>query len=222
MAPLDLDNLEAAQQLSSKYEIKHVPINFLTMMLVDGKQLFMFTSPPVDDWTSEALFPMGDTYYTNDPKSIEKVSEMLNDAWKRGMEIAQITAQPGMKLPTVEVENAEIVPNLISAMLKNNVNSVLVTENHQPIGVITDRELLREIGENKKNLGETLTRDIKYTPLITLDAGESVSNALKTMRKKGATRIAVVKNGQLVGMLTEELGEATQKNLTPKPRAVKK
>jgi sugar-specific transcriptional regulator TrmB/CBS domain-containing protein len=222
MAPLDLDNLEAAQQLSSKYEIKHVPINFLTMMLVDSKQLFMFKSPPVDDWTSEALFYMGDTYYTNDPKSIEKVSEMLNDAWKRGMEIAQITAQPGMKLPTVEVENAEIVPNLISAMLKNNVNSVLVTENHQPIGVITDRELLREIGENKKNLGETLTRDIKYTPLITLDAGESVSNALKTMRKKGATRIAVVKNGQLVGMLTEELGEATQKNLTPKPRAVKK
>jgi sugar-specific transcriptional regulator TrmB/CBS domain-containing protein len=222
MAPLDLDNLEAAQKLSSKYEIKHVPINFLTMMLVDGKQLFMFKSPPVNDWTSEALFYMGDTYYTNDPKSIEKVSEMLNDAWKRGMEVSQITAQPGMRLPTVEVENAETVPSLITAMLKNNVNSILITENHKPIGVITDREVLREVGENKKNPAETLTKDIKYTPLITLDAGESVSNALKTMREKGATRIAVVKNGQLVGMLTEELAETPQKKIAPKPRTLKK
>jgi CBS domain-containing protein len=31
-----------------------------------------------------------------------------------------------------------------------------------------------------------------------------VTNALKMMREKGVARIAVVKNGQLVGMLTEK------------------
>ena len=222
MAPLDLDNLEAAQKLSTKFEIKHVPINFLTMMLIDGKHLFMFKSPPVNDWTSEALFYMEDTFYTNDPKSIEKVSEMLNDAWKRGMEISQITAQPGMKLPTIEVTNAETVFKLADLMLKNNVDSVLITDNRKPIGIITDRELLKEITENQKDPVKTLTKDLDYTPLITLDEGESVTNALKTMREKGSSRIAVVKNGQLVGMLTEDLSGVKEKDVAVKPRVSKK
>ena len=218
MAPLDLDNLDAAKKLSSKYEIKDVPINFLTMMLVDDKQLFMFKSPPVNEWTSETVFYTGDTYYTNDPKSIEKVSEMLTDAWKRGIEISQIIEQPGMKLPTVEVENAENVSKLVEAMIKNNVNSVLIKKNHKPAGVITDRELLKQIGEKKKNPANVLIKDLAYTPLVTLDADEAVTNALKAMREKGARRIAVVKNGQLVGMLTEELNKEVQKNTALKPR----
>ena len=191
------------------------------MLLVDGKNLFMFKSPPVNDWTSEALFYMGDTFYTNDPKSIEKVSEMLTDAWKRGMEISQITAQPGMKLPTVEVANVENVSSLVDLMLKNNVDSVLITENRKPIGLITDRELLREIVENQKDPAKTFTKDLDYTPLITLDEGESVTSALKTMREKGTSRIAVVKNGQLVGMLTEDLS-ASARDVAVKTRVSKK
>ena len=38
-----------------------------------------------------------------------------------------------------------------------------------------------------------------------LDSGESISYALEMMRQKGMKRVAMVKNGQLVGMLTEDL-----------------
>ncbi len=204
MAPLDLDNLDMAKELSQKYEIRHVPINFLTMMLVDGKNLFMFKSPPVTDPAGEGIFYMGDTYYTNDPKSIERVGEMLTDAWKRGTEIAQITAEPGMKLPQVEIANLENVASLAEAMLKNNASSVIITEKRKPIGLITDRELLKEIVESYRDPAKTLVRDISYTPVIILGEGESVTDALKTMRIKKTNRVAVVKNGQLVGMLTED------------------
>jgi CBS domain-containing protein len=190
-------------------------------MLVDNRHLFMFKSPPVNDWTSEALFYMGDTFYTNDSKSIERVGEMLNDAWKRGMDISQISSQPGMRLPTVEVSNAENVSKLVEAMLKSNVNSVLITENRKPIGIISDRELLREIVENQKDPEKTLTKDLPYTPLITLDEGETVTSALKATRGKGSTRIAVVKNGQLVGMLTEDVG-SEKKGVTMKTPFAKK
>jgi len=221
MAPLDLDNLEAAKKLSGTYEIKHVPINFLTMMLIDNKYLFMFKSPPLNDWTSDAVFYMGDTFYTNDSKSIERVSEMLNDAWKRGMEISQLTSQPGMKLPTVEVSSGETVSKLVEAMLRNNVESVLITENYKPIGVISDRELLREIVDKQKDPEKTLARDLEYTPLITLEESQLMADALKAMHEKGATRIAVVKNGQLVSMLTEDL-DAAKKGITMKTCARRK
>jgi len=205
MASIDLDNLEAAEKLSRSYEIKHVPINYLTMMIIDNKTLFMFKSPSVNGWTSEFPFYMGDTFYTDDSKTIERASEMLNDIWKRGVEISEISSQAGMKLPTIEVLSAETASDLVNKMLQNNVNSVLITENHKPIGVIADRDLLKEMIENQTDPRKTLIKDLKYTPLVALDSGESITDALKTMREKGLKRIAVIKNGQLVGMLTQDL-----------------
>jgi predicted transcriptional regulator len=208
MAPLDLDNLEAAKKLSATYEVKHVPINFLTMMIIDDKHLFMFKSPPLNDWTSEAVFYMGDTFYTNDPRSIERVGEMLSDAWKRGMEISQITSQAGMRLPKVEASSADSVSKTVEAMLQSNVSSILITENGSPVGVVSDREILKEIVEKHLDPRKTLTRDLKYTPLVTLDTAGSITDALKIMREKGTSRVAVLKNNQLVGMLTREMAEA--------------
>ena len=205
MASIDSDNIEIAQKLSTRYEIKHVPISYLTMMVVDNKHLFMFKTSPLEAWANESIFYLTDTFYSNDPSSTERVTEMLNDTWKRGVEISEISSQAGMKLPAVEVSNEETVSNLVDTMLQNGVNSVLITENQKPVGVINDRDLLKEIVENQKDPKKTLARDLKYTPLIMLDSGESISYALEMMREKGMKRIAMVKNGQLVGMLTEDL-----------------
>ena len=204
MASIDLDNLEPAQKLSSRYEIKHVPISYLTMMAVDDKHLFMFKMPPLGDWTSESAFYLPDTFYSSDPSQIERVSEMLNDIWKRGIDISEISSQAGMKLPKIEVPYTETISRLADLMLQNGVNSVLITEHRRPIGVISDRDLLREIVEEQKDPETTLAKDLNYTPLITLDRGESIIDAMRIMREKGMRRIAMVKNGQLVGMLTEE------------------
>ena len=89
-------------------------------------------------------------------------------------------------------------------MLQNNVNSVLITEQHKPIGVINERELLREVVDARKDPLKTLAKDTNYTPLIILEGNESMINAMKIMGEKGFKRAAMVKNGQLIGMLTEE------------------
>ena len=204
MASIDLDNLEPAQRLSARYEIKHVPISYLTMMLVDDKHLFMFKMPPLGDWSNESVFYLADTFYSSDPSQIERVSEMLNDIWKRGIDIAEISSQAGMKLPKIEIAYTETVSKLVGSMLQNGVTSVLITEHRKPIGVINDRDLLREVVEEQKDPKTTLAKDLNYTPLIMMDKGETIINALKIMREKGMKRIAMVKNGQLVGMLTAE------------------
>ena len=221
MAPLDLDNLEAAKQLSANYEIRHVPINYMTMLLVDDVNLFMFKSPPLEDVSDESLFYLNETVFTNDPKQTERVSEMLNDTWKRGVEVSQITSQAaGMKLPTCTVVISETAGNLVSTMLKNNVDSVLITKNGSPVGIVTDRDLLKEIIESKKDPEKTLIEDLDYTPLLTLEKGQTVTDALRVIRDKATKRAAVVKDGQLVGMLTLDVAMRTAAN--SKLRAAKK
>jgi sugar-specific transcriptional regulator TrmB/predicted transcriptional regulator len=205
MASIDLENLETARKLAVNYEIKHVPITYMTMMVVDNKHLFMFKKPSLNEMENEDGFYLTDTFYSDDPSSIERVSEMLSDIWKRGVEISEIDTQAGMKLPTVEASTAENVSTLVNAMLKNGVTSVLITENQTPIGMISDRDVLKEIVENQKDPQKTRVKDLNYTPLVMLDRGESIMQALKVMREKRMKRVAVVKNGQLVGMLTEDL-----------------
>ena len=204
MASIDLDNLEPAQKLAKDYEVKHVPISYLTMMVVDHKHLFMFKMPPLSDFGTEFAFYLADTFYSSDPSQIERVSEMLSDIWKRGIDITEISNQAGTKLPSVEIATTETVAKTVGKMLQNNVNSVLITEHHKPIGVITDRELLREIVDARKDPLKTLAKDTNYTPLILLEGNESMITAMKLMGERGFKRAAMVKNGQLIGMLTEE------------------
>ncbi len=203
MASIDLDNLEPAQKLATRFEIKHVPISYLTMMLVDNMHLFMFKMPPLSDVGTESAFYLADTFYSTDPSQIERVSEMLNDIWKRGIDIKEVSSQAGTKLPTVEASTTEVIATLVNKMLQNSVTSILITEGHKPIGLVNDRDLLREIVDKHKDPLKTLAKDLDYTPLIVLKGDESMIYAMKLMEKRGIKRAVMVKNGQLIGMLTE-------------------
>jgi CBS domain-containing protein len=207
MASIDLDNLEPAQKLAAHFEVKHVPISYLTMMLVDNKHLFMFKMPPLSDYGTESAFYLADTFYSTDPSQIERVSEMLNDIWKRGIDITEISSQAGTKLPTVEAQTNEPLSKLVEKMMQNHVNSILLTEHQRPVGVINDRELLKEIVEKHRDPSKTLAKDLSYMPLITLEGDQSMISAMKLIQEKGIKRAALVKNGQLIGMLTEEMAK---------------
>lgn len=204
MASIDLDNLEPARKLAEHFEIKHVPISYMTMMLVDNKHLFIFKMPPLSDFGSESAFYLPDTFYSNDPSQIERVSEMLGDIWKRGIAITEISSQAGTKLTAVEVETTETLSQTVDKLLQNKVTSVLIVERHKPIGVINDRDLLKEIVTAHKDPAKTLAKNLSYTPLIILGANESMITAMKLMTEKGFKRAAMVKDGQLIGMLTED------------------
>jgi sugar-specific transcriptional regulator TrmB/CBS domain-containing protein len=208
MAPIDLDNLEAAKKLSGAYEIKHVPINYMTMMLVDDRNLFMFKSAPLNDVSDESFFYLSDTFFTNDRKSSERVSEMLNATWKRGMDLSEITSQAaGMKLPSFTISTNQNVTQLVALILGSNVTSVLVEEKGEPVGIINDRDVLKELVEARKDPEKTLVKDFDYTPMLTLGKAQTMTDALKLMRERGIKRIAVVKDGQLIGMLTQDIAK---------------
>jgi sugar-specific transcriptional regulator TrmB/predicted transcriptional regulator len=215
MASIDLDNLEPAQKLAKDYEVKHVPISYLTMMLVDNKHLFMFKMPPLSDFGTESAFYLADTFYSSDPSQIERTSEMLDDIWKRGIDITEISSQAGTKLPTLEIASTETIAKTVTRMLQSNTNSVLIIENHRPIGVINDREMLREIVDGHKDPVRTLAKDTNFTPLIILEDDESMITAIKLMSERGFKRAAMVKNGQLIGMLTEETAKKAALQIKP-------
>jgi CBS domain-containing protein len=201
MAPIDLDNLEAAQKLSEISEVRNVPISYLMMLATDGEHLFIFKTPPLNKSTARTAFHLDDVFYTNDARYVERVAEMLNDIWKRGMDIHELTAGPAAGTPMAKVSGSVTASEVIDLMLENNVSSVLVTENNSPVGIITERDILEKIMKRKKDPARTHAKDIMSIPIVAADSDQPLTKALQTMRTIGIKKLAVLKDGKLVGML---------------------
>ncbi len=203
MAPIDLDNLEKAQKLSKLYEVKHVPITYLTMMIADNKHLFMFKTAPLNEQEDGSYpFYLRNTFYTNDQKYVERTGELLNDIWKRGTNITETASENLTGTPTVEVPSSSSIKEVAETMLKNSVTSVLVTENHTVIGIINQRDILEKILKTRNHPEKISAKKIMSTPTLTIESTEPLVAALKTMREKHIPRLAVMKKGKLVAVLT--------------------
>jgi sugar-specific transcriptional regulator TrmB/predicted transcriptional regulator len=202
MAPIDLDNLEPAQELSKTCEVRNVPISYLTMLAADNEHLFIFKTPPLDKSTAQAVFRMDDVFHTNDARYVERVVEMLSDIWKRGVDIQEIISGSATKVLIVQVPSSITASTVIDSMLENNVSSLVVVEKGNPIGIITERDLLEKILKRKKDPARTHAKDIMSIPVIAADSDQPLTEALQKMRTTGIRKLAVLRNGRLVGMLT--------------------
>jgi CBS domain-containing protein/sugar-specific transcriptional regulator TrmB len=200
MTSIDLDNLEAAQQLSKLYQIKHVSISYLTMMITDSKHLFIFKAPPLEE-TIEYPFYLRNAFYTNDQKFVERANELLSDIWKRGTMISEIGSS-AMGTAVAEVSSSDSVLKIADVMLKNSVSSILVSDNKGVIGIVDQRDILEKVLKAGKDPRKTTANEIMSTPVLTVDADQPLIEALKIMKQKRIPRLAVVRNGNLVAVLT--------------------
>jgi CBS domain-containing protein len=92
---------------------------------------------------------------------------------------------------------------VVATMNKFDIGSVVVVQGERPVGIITERDILKRIVEPCL-APETLTaRQIMSSPVITIDENVSINEAAKLMAKKGIKRLLVTRNNdKLVGIIT--------------------
>ncbi|MEJ2271184.1 MAG: helix-turn-helix domain-containing protein [Candidatus Bathyarchaeota archaeon] len=181
MAPIDLDNLDAAKELSKLYKIKHVSISYLTMMIVDKKSLFIFNAPPLDKKINAAPFYLKNSFFTNDKKYLERTNQLLEDIWKRGTYLSEIGSSSSLGKTVFSVLDTDPINEIINVMMKNNVRSVLVTENSKTIGIIDQKDILTKIIKSNKDPAKTCAKEIMSIPILMINSDEPLINALKTI-----------------------------------------
>jgi len=76
-----------------------------------------------------------------------------------------------------------------------NTSALIVTDlNEKPIGIITERDLVRRVVANDVNSEIVLIEDIMASPIITIDANSSVEAAADLMLQNNARHLLVVEN----------------------------
>jgi len=105
----------------------------------------------------------------------------------------------------VTLSEDTVIAEAAKVMRDKDILSVLVSseDSNQPIGIVTERDIVyRVVAENKGPFKVTL-KDIMSSPLITIEEGESVKDAVLLMRNKNIRRLVVMKTGSnITGIIT--------------------
>lgn len=91
-------------------------------------------------------------------------------------------------------------------MNKNDIGSIVVVtlrdKDQKPVGIITERDIVRTIGQLNPSLLHLPIRELMSKPLITLSPNSTIKDALQIMQQKNIRRIPIVDRATMQGIIT--------------------
>lgn len=95
------------------------------------------------------------------------------------------------------------IESALKLMAKYDVGCVIIVRNGEPVGVVTERDIVRKmIGKGWKGLGQRVI-EIASQPVVSIPPGTETWEAFTTMLRKKIRRLPVEDHGKLVGLVTE-------------------
>lgn len=116
-----------------------------------------------------------------------------------------------VKMPVKEIMTRDVVTvdiksdvqQLARKMLTYDVGSVIITDKKQPVGIVTERDIVRKIISKNLKPDDVSIKKLMTTPLVTIPATEDVTDTMHKMVKLEIRRLPVVENAKLVGIVTD-------------------
>jgi len=106
----------------------------------------------------------------------------------------------------ITVDKDYTVKYAAKIMNKCGISCVVVTENEQVSGVLTERDILKEVVASPREPQKTFVRDIMSTPVIVVNPKVKIEHALRLMKKYKIKKLPVIERSgsskKLVGIVS--------------------
>jgi len=119
-----------------------------------------------------------------------------------------MTAVPISSLMTHDVHHVPpeaTLERIVCMMRDERISCIVVTRDQRPIGIISERDVVRILGGHARNqLESLLARDVMTADPLTIRADSELETATELVRSRGFRRLPVVdESGRLVGIVTQ-------------------
>lgn len=95
------------------------------------------------------------------------------------------------------------IQNIAIQMKERDRGGIIIVDNDsKPIGIITERDIVRKVLAENKDPKKTLASDVMSRPLVTIGPEVHVSEATLIMTKYNIRRLPIVVDNRLVGIVT--------------------
>jgi len=107
-----------------------------------------------------------------------------------------------MVSPVEIAKPTDLVEQALRKMVEKNVGCILIVDNERLLGIVTERDISRSIIKDPGNLKQPIDR-MMSSPVIFLSPVAPISEAMETMLSNGIRRLPIVRDGKVVGIVTE-------------------
>ena len=119
-----------------------------------------------------------------------------------GMRMRPIRVEEIVEEDVVTAERDTPISTVVAKMAEKGVGSVVVVENDQPVGIITDRKIALSL-EGTPDIANKQAGDLIGGDLITATTSMSIFDALQQLSDEKIRRLPIVDdNGNLQGIIT--------------------
>jgi CBS domain-containing protein len=108
-----------------------------------------------------------------------------------------------MSTSPVTISADATVAEAASLIRDKHVGSLVVLQDNRPTGIVTERDIVTKIAATDRSSKTTTVQEIMSSPLVAVHPHQEVAEAAKVMAARKIRRLPVIKEGKLVGMLTE-------------------
>jgi CBS domain-containing protein len=105
--------------------------------------------------------------------------------------------------PALEVAPDRSVLDAVRLMAERRVGAATVTRDGQPIGIFTERDLLRRVVLEGRDSSRTAVSEVMTSPVDTVPAHTTIEEAVTIMRSRHHRHLAVIDDrGRLSGIVS--------------------
>ncbi len=121
----------------------------------------------------------------------------------------------------VMVDENVSVANAVKITQPKNMETIIVTSNEKPVGIVTDSDILEKVVIKGDDSDLVFLKSIMTSPILTLQRTATLKQAIEVMRIRKIKRIPIVdshnKSAQIIGIVTQKfLAEAIRNSVIEK------
>jgi predicted transcriptional regulator len=113
-----------------------------------------------------------------------------------------LRAQDVMVKNVVRVNSRTLVENAVKVMNKNEIGCLIIEDNGETTGIVTQGDLLKKVLEKAKDPRKIVVSDIMTKKLVVGSPDMEIHEVASLMFKKKIKKLPIVENGKLVGLIT--------------------
>lgn len=94
------------------------------------------------------------------------------------------------------------VVDALAILSEKNIGALMVVENDRLVGVISERDITREILLKQWSLNDTKVKDIMSEKIVSVTPADTLEDCMALMVEQGFRHLPVLNEGQLAGVLS--------------------
>jgi len=107
-----------------------------------------------------------------------------------------------MEVNVVTMPPDATVLEVSKSMANMDIGSIIVIDKDRPVGIITESDIIRRVIAEEKDVKKTTASEIMSSPIIHVEPGTALTEAMRVMARSNIRRVAVLKNNSLAGIIT--------------------